>query len=326
MSISPTPQLLQRVCDVYGADFECLGYERPAACAPLGETSARMGGALEGGQQTPRGASPPGDGKPISPSAGSAATIRATPTRRAGSASLKGLTPLLRADAASDEAPLFAIASSAGSARTGRLRIMSKRSEFRNSLFLYPDDVMNHSSYRPPSMSDPLDPHGDAHLRPYNRFGWAGKQLMPPPLAPLSVGIPTGAYGEAYASPMTAGAEASIDAAVLEAARLLLLHRYDQVLFSKEVFGIGGRALLTVGVGVDVVEYIQRRVAELVDPVQVASGGAGGGGGGNDQPPKGGGRPEVPTEDRAAARRARRLRTRWRAYRSWQHSLNVISC
>ena len=235
-NVSRTPQLLLRLCETYASDFLCLGYPLPAPCAAL--------------------AAPP--------SAPSAAAAVPPPLNR--SAALPG--------GAADAAPVYSVGFSArfDAAGAGRLRWLAKQPAYRNSLFVFRDDVTNHTTRVQPTEDDPtgMQGNGDASLRPLNRLGWYLKVVDGAPLrAPLSAGVPTHDAGGRPFGPLTPAVRAHIDEALGEAQQMLLLHRYDRVLLPAELFGpAGGGALRALGVHPDVVGYLQRRVAEaLVNPV-----------------------------------------------------------
>ena len=206
-NVSRTPQLLLRLCETYASDFLCLGYPLPAPCAAL--------------------AAPP--------SAPSAAAAVPPPLNR--SAALPG--------GAADAARRLPVGFSArfDAAGAGRLRWLAKQPAYRNSLFVFRDDVANHTTRVQPTEDDPtgMQGNGDASLRPLNRLGWYLKVVDGAPLrAPLSAGVPTHDAGGRPFGPLTPAVRAHIDEALGEAQQMLLLHRYDRVLLPAELFGPAG--------------------------------------------------------------------------------------
>ena len=230
-NVSKTPRVLQRVCDAFGADFECLGYLRPLECAvPRLASSSGASHALLNSTQLPL----PGGGP--------------------------------------QSAPVYPVRCSTEPGSFGHFAWMVKQPEYQNTLFLFNDNVENFTTDALPTHPDPtgMRGNGDATLRPLNRHGWtqrklAGNQLV----APLSAGIPT-QIGRQGFSALTLEVKAYMDRSLIEIAQLLLLHDYDRVVFSAEVFGKGGKALInTFGVHPTVVAYIQQRLTRIVDPTSV---------------------------------------------------------
>jgi hypothetical protein len=153
----------------------------------------------------------------------------------------------------------------------GHFAWMVKQPEYQNSLFVFSDDVENHTTDALPMGRDStgLKGNGDASLRPLNRYGWTSHRSNPgiAPVAPLSAGIPTQRDRRGFDG-LTDEVRGHIDRALTEIAQLLLIHQYDRVIFSAELFGKGGKALTNaLGVHQSVASYVQQRLPRIADPL-----------------------------------------------------------
>ena len=274
-----TPQLQQRICDVFASDFMCLGYAMPAAC------------------ERPR------DGRSGGGSQPAAEALNAT-LPLAGTSAPSPSSP--------HPAPVYFMEKLDADAAWHLLR---QSATYSNSLFVVPCATENRSNTfrfkRAENLSFAPATSSDAKLlRDFDRFGWywrsahdgggvdAAAGSTPLPRAPLAAGIPVlSASGRSFLD-ATAEARLGVDRAMSEVQQQLLLHRYDRVV----IVGHGLTRAAKQGDGGDgdgggskalaryIIDGISRR---LVDPLTTAKSplpshghASGSGAGGNGTPHK----------------------------------------
>jgi len=244
-----TPALLQRICDVFASDFLCLGYPLPKACErlPLSDTDDSR---LE----------PP-------PLNGTAALV----TTSTGSAHVRRPAAPIYLMAQLDEDTAWGLARGS-SLHRNTLFVVPAPAENRSTLFRL-KRAENHSFS--PSTSYPM------LLREYDRYGWYWRSAQRDDnaghsgggdgpsisvdqlVAPLAVALPLRPASGHGVADATAETKAGVTRALLEAQQMLLLHRYDRVVFVGE--GVLGTSAPLVRHAVDAV------TCWLVDPLSACA-------------------------------------------------------
>lgn len=235
--VAQTPQVLQRLCDIYASDFVCLGYLMPPFCI------------IHAGRNGGTGDHPMLNGTaPVACSSGK--SCKSAPVY---------VMPYLDGHAAWRLAhePRY----------QNSLFIVGSSLENRSNLFRLKRAYNKSFTVTTPGVQ--------ALLRDFDRYGWYWRATVDNSSAaaayiraPLAVGVPThDASGQAL-SALTDTVRTAIDHAVSEAQQQLLIHQYDRVV----VAGHGLTASAPGGPSAAVAQHILDRLTKrLHEPHSAAA-------------------------------------------------------
>ena len=241
--VPQTPQVLQRICDVFASDFLCLGYAMPRPCRWSRSSVAPVPGTVNGSSA-------------VSSSGG-----------KGGGAPVYLLRHL-------DEDAAWRLIREPDYRNS--LFLLPTVAENRSTLYRL--KRAENRSFAPQSTSGgtllrEYDRFG-WQWRAVEEDDDQGKEAassssppvaMEPPRAPIAIGIPTRST-LAHASPELApDVRFGVERALAEAQQLLLLHRYDRVI-------VAGRGLLTDLPSTAFARHVEDRIVRLLADPEAAAG------------------------------------------------------
>ena len=239
-----TPQLMQRLCDIFASDFLCLGYPMPPVCA--WPTSAWDAGAINGTL-------------PLASSARSSAPVYVMPHLDANAAWR------LARESASYRNTLFVVPSAVEN-RTTAYRL--KRAENHSFAVATSGDARLLRDY---------DRFGWYWLSAHEtgnglEAAVAASSGEHQPLAPLAVAMPVRRVEGGGLAESSSAVRLGVDRALSEAQQLLLLHRYDRVVVAGEGLVRDGEGSGGSGNGNGLAKHVVDAIGKrLVDPLATAA-------------------------------------------------------